>query len=270
MHILDVGSGPPLVLVPGIQGRWEYVQPAIDALAVSFRVITFPLRGERSSGLTIDRARGLDNDADMIAAAMATAGVDRAIVCGISFGGLAALRFAAEYPERTAALVLVSTPGPTWHLRPRHDLYARFPRLFGLLFLMETPWRLHAELAAALPERSARRRFARAQLRTLLRAPVSVTAMADRARMIGTAGCVTDCARVTAPTLVVTGEPQLDHVVPVNGSTDYAQRIPDASRSIIERTGHLGSITRPEAFAALVREFVAHRAGRRPDQSEVA
>ena len=28
------GSGPPLVLIPGIQGRWEYLRPAIDALGV--------------------------------------------------------------------------------------------------------------------------------------------------------------------------------------------------------------------------------------------
>jgi hypothetical protein len=31
--VIDVGHGPPLVLVPGIQGRWEYLRPAIEALA---------------------------------------------------------------------------------------------------------------------------------------------------------------------------------------------------------------------------------------------
>ena len=29
----DRGAGPPLVLVPGIQGRWEWMAPAVDALA---------------------------------------------------------------------------------------------------------------------------------------------------------------------------------------------------------------------------------------------
>ena len=34
MDIIDRGSGPPLVLIPGLQGRWEYLRPAVDALSV--------------------------------------------------------------------------------------------------------------------------------------------------------------------------------------------------------------------------------------------
>ena len=40
MGVIDRGSGIPLVLVPGIQGRWEYLGPAVEALAASFRVVT--------------------------------------------------------------------------------------------------------------------------------------------------------------------------------------------------------------------------------------
>jgi hypothetical protein len=35
--------------------------------------------------------------------------------------------------------------------------------------------------------------------------------------MVATCDAVAACARITAPTLVVTGEPALDHVVPVDG-----------------------------------------------------
>jgi pimeloyl-ACP methyl ester carboxylesterase len=259
-----VGSGPPLVVVPGIQGRWEYVRPAIEALAASFRVVTFPLCGERSSGRLMDPSRGLDNYVDQIAAVMTQADMPRATICGVSFGGLAALRFAATHPEQTDALVLVSTPAPGWRLRPRHHFYARFPRLMGPLFLLETPRRLRAEFAAAFPERSARRRFAFSQLRVLLEAPISLTAMAQRAIMIETADTAADCARVLAPTLVVTGEPHLDHVVPAGGSADYSRLIAGARTAIIERTGHLGSITRPDVFAAAIRDFSVERpAGKR-------
>ena len=40
---IELGSGPPLVLVPGIPGPWEYVRPAIEALGKSFRVLAFSL-----------------------------------------------------------------------------------------------------------------------------------------------------------------------------------------------------------------------------------
>ena len=43
MDLVDRGSGPPLVLIPGLQGRWEYLRPAVDALSASFRVLTFSL-----------------------------------------------------------------------------------------------------------------------------------------------------------------------------------------------------------------------------------
>ena len=40
------GNGPPLVLVPGMQGRWEWMTPTVEALARRFRVGTYSLCGE--------------------------------------------------------------------------------------------------------------------------------------------------------------------------------------------------------------------------------
>ena len=46
-------------------------------------------------------------------------------------------------------------------------------------------------------------------------------------------------------------------MVPVEGSSEYLRRIANARAVVLERTGHLGSITRPEAFTDVVREFIA-------------
>ena len=64
-----------------------------------------------------------------------------------------------------------------------------------------------------------------------------------------------DCARVTVPTLVMTGEAALDYVVPVEGTSRYATAIRGARRVVLERTGHLGSLTRPDEFAGRIRAF---------------
>ena len=124
------------------------------------------------------------------------------------------------------------------------------------------------EVCAAIPDARARRRFAMQGLRTALSAPISMSRMAARARLISSVDLTRDCERVIAPTLVVTGERQLDHVVPVEGSSEYVRRIPNARAVVLERTGHLGTITRPDAFTAIVREFVAGgnegRPARRP------
>lgn len=254
--VVDLGTGRPLVLIPGIQGRWEYLQPAIDALAKSFRVLSFPLAGERGSGAPFDPSLGLDNYTRQIAHTLDRRGLAAATICGISFGGLAAIRFAASHPERTAALVLVSTPGPDLHLSRRHRVYIRAPWLFGPLFLIETPRRIHAELRAVFPKVSARWRFARRQLATLARAPLSTTRMAARAALIPSPTLLDDCAKISAPTLIVVGKPTLDRVVRVETTTAYVKLIPQARCCTLEGTGHLGSITHPEAFAQEVRHFV--------------
>ena len=99
MRIIDRGAGPALVLIPGIQGRWEYIGPVVDALASAFRVITFALCDEPASDLEFDGSRGFDNYVEQVRGALDRCGIDRAIVCGISFGGLIALRFAARAPR---------------------------------------------------------------------------------------------------------------------------------------------------------------------------
>jgi pimeloyl-ACP methyl ester carboxylesterase len=256
MNVVDVGTGPPLILVPGIQGRWEYMRPAVAALSAHFRVLTFSLSGERDSGRDYDSARGFDDFADQLEAVLDARGISSAIVCGVSFGGLIALRFAARRPDRTLALVLASTPGPGWHLRRRHDVYTRLPWIFGPVFLAEAPWRLRDELHAALPDRADRRRFARAQLRTFLEAPLSVSRMAARARLIAQLDAAAECARITSRTLVLTGEPGLDHVLASTEASAYDSQIAGARAVVLEGTGHLGVVTKPGVFAARVKEFV--------------
>ena len=254
--MIEHGHGAPLVLIPGIQGRWEYMRPAVDALSRYFRVITFALCGERSSTHRFDASLGLDSYVQQVRSVLDEARLDRAIVCGVSFGGVVALRFAAAHPDRTSALVLASTPAPVWRLRRRHEIYSRMPWLFGPLFLAESPWRLRAELAAALPDAGERWRFRQTVLRTLVGAPLSLTRMATRARLMNGMDLRADCRRIASPTLVLTGENGLDHVVPADESASYSRLIPNARAAVIQRTGHLGCITRPETFAAMVNQFV--------------
>lgn len=222
------------------------MRPAVDALAASFRVITFSLDADDFDGYAaqVDRA-------------MTEKGIDRAAICGVSFGGLVAVRFAAQSPDRCSALVLASTPRPMLRLRRRHQIYLRAPWILGPIFVAESPLRLRPEICAAIPDARARRRFAWHGLKTVLSAPISMSRMAARARLITSVDLSLDCERITAPTLVITGERQLDHVVPVEGSSEYARRIPNARAVVLERTGHLGTITRPDAFTEIVRDFVS-------------
>jgi pimeloyl-ACP methyl ester carboxylesterase len=79
--------------------------------------------------------------------------------------------------------------------------------------------------------------------------------MARRARLVESIDLRPDLSRMIAPTLIVTGEPGLDRVVPVATTLQYAQIWPHALVATLARTGHLGLTTRPMEFAGLVVPF---------------
>ncbi len=255
MHIIERGHGEPLVIVPGIQGRWEWVGAAVDALAERYRVLTFSLGDEPTA--RCDMRPGMDGFADQIALALDSRGLRCAAVCGISFGGLVALRFAARAPERVSSLVLISAPGPRWHLRPRHDFFARHPLVFGPLFLVEAALRLQRELSAMPRDTAERGRFLRRYLGAVLSAPGSPVRMAVRARLIGAYDRTADAVAISCPTLVMHGEASLDHVVDVGGTRDYLTAIRGAREATLAATGHLGFATRPREFARQVHDFLS-------------
>ena len=256
MNIVDVGSGPPIVIVPGIQGRWEWLKPAVDALAEGCRVITFSLADEPTCGGRFDPAHGFDSYVDQVSDAMDQAGVASAAVCGVSYGGLIAAAFAARHPERVSSLLLVSAIPPAWAPDGRVRFYLRAPRLLSPLFLVGS-LRMYKEIAAAsngvLPGMSAAVRHAITALTHLF----SPRRMARRVHLLGPVNLGRELQRVTAPVLVVTGEDALDRVVPTRLTQEYLRLWPHARRAIINRTGHLGLITRPLDFAAVVVPFVA-------------
>ena len=113
-------AGAPKLILEGISKRFLSKRATVEALAASFRVITFSLEGS-----------DLDSYAKQVLTALDQCGVDAAVVCGVSFGGLIAVRFAATYPQRCTALVLASTPKPALTLRRRHQMYLALPWLLG-------------------------------------------------------------------------------------------------------------------------------------------
>jgi 3-oxoadipate enol-lactonase len=257
--VIDLGNGPPVVLIPGIQGRWEWMRPVVPALAKRMRVITFSLAGEPGSNVRFDESRGFDGFIAQIDAALERTGVSAATICGVSFGGLIALRYAAVRPERTRALVLVSTPAPDWSPSSPLRRSMKHPRVLFPLFVLGAGRRVWQELSRTFPDWKQRVSAAARYAVIVLGAPGGPTRMSRRGLMALETNFLDDCARVKAPTLIVTGEPGMDHVVPPATTLQYARLIQGGQVALLEATGHLGIITRPERFAELIANFtLAH------------
>jgi pimeloyl-ACP methyl ester carboxylesterase len=255
--MIDLGTGTPLVLVPGIQGRWEWMRPTVQALANHFRVLSFSLAGERTSGHVFDAGLGFDNFIVQVDRVLAEAGVSDAVLCGVSYGGLIAARYAALRPERVRALVLASALAPGYTPDARVRFYLRAPWLLSPLFCVNAWRRSRREIRAALPTHRDRLAFSAGQLWRVAAHPTSPALMRDRIRLLEGVDFVSSMSSVVAPTLLITGESALDSVVPPQHTLGYTRFLPHAESLTFERTGHIGVVTRPVVFADRVAAFVA-------------
>jgi len=252
--MIDVGSGPAIVLIPGIQGRWEWMRPAVQALARDWRVLTRSLPGEPGEGRC--STEGFEQLVRHVDALMDDAHVSSAVICGVSFGGLVALRYAAMRPHRVRALILVSTPGPRWTPAAHQARSLRWPLLSFPLFLAGAARRTWRELRATLPNTRSRVAFCAAWGVQVLAAPGIPWRMASRGRLAAAESFEFDCSRVAAPTLVIAGEQTLDNVVPPDDTMQYVREIPGAEFQLFERTGHLGTASAPDRFASIISMFM--------------
>lgn len=259
MKIIDHGGGTPIVVIPGAQGRWEWMKPAIDALAARCRVITFSLADERGCGAHFDPATGFDCYVEQVREAMDSRGIERAAICGVSYGGLIAAVFAARHPERVSSLVLVSALPPSWTPDNRVRFYLRAPTLLTPLFMIASA-RLYREIAAATPGVLPGIVAAVAHGWRALTHMFSPGRMARRVRLIEGVQARDELTRLEVPTLIVTGEATLDRVMPVRRTREYLEIWPTARIVTLEHTGHLGLITRPDEFTGIVAPFVVESA----------
>ena len=112
-----LGDGPlDLVFVMGWVSHLEYfwTEPSfarfLRRLSSFSRLILFDKRGTGlSDRVPLDGLPTLEQRMDDVRAVMDAVGSRRAALCGVSEGGAMAALFAATYPERTAALVMIGS-----------------------------------------------------------------------------------------------------------------------------------------------------------------
>jgi len=112
-----VGSGPiDLVFVMGWVSHLEYFwnEPSfarfLSRLASMSRLILFDKRGTGlSDPVPVHELPTLEQRMDDVRAVMEAAGSDRAVLLGVSEGGPLCSLFAATYPEKTEALIMIGS-----------------------------------------------------------------------------------------------------------------------------------------------------------------
>jgi 3-oxoadipate enol-lactonase len=231
----DGPAGAPVVVLSNSLGAdramWD---PQVPALAERYRVVTYDARGHGGSPVPAG-PYSMDDLVDDLLALLDRVGAERAHVVGLSLGGMTAMRLAARAPERVGRLVLLCTsayiPGPTYAERATQ---ARSAGTGALAPAVVSRW-VTPGFAAGHPDVVAR-----------------LEAMVANTPDEGYAGCCEalaamdlrpDLARITAPTLVVSGAQ--DPALPAEHQQAIADGIRGAELVTFDPGAHLVNVEQP-------------------------
>jgi pimeloyl-ACP methyl ester carboxylesterase len=239
VHGPDGDTAPTLLLSHGYGATCRMWDGQIAAFADRWRVIVWDMRGHGQSGDPADPAAyAQDLTSDDMAAVLDACGAARAVVGGLSLGGVMSLAFHLAHPERVRALMLFDTgpgfrnPEARRQWNERAEARARDLDANGL-----------AALGGGAEARLGRHRSAQG----LAGAARGMLAQRDSRLIDALPG-------IAVPTLVLVGSEDTNFLV----AADYmAGKIPGAHKVVIPGAGHAANLDQPGAFNDAVASFLA-------------
>lgn len=255
-----IGSGTPVLLLPG-SGGWRLTfQTAAEVLAEHHTVFALDPPGQ---GLTevVDPDFGYDTDAiaQSIASFLDAVGLERTAIVGHSWGGGFALRFAQLLPERVTRLALLGPSGldvkDAWEFRLLRvpilgELAVRLQSMAVVRHLLRKSFvhreRIPEQLIGRVVHEMKSRPDRAARLRDMLRVERSVSWAKTEA----------DLHLVRAPVLLLWGNQ--DRYFPVRLIDRFVSRLPAVEHHVLSDCGHSLPDDCPEQTYALLCTFL-HR-----------
>jgi proline iminopeptidase len=260
LHVHQAGEGTPMVLAHGGPGLWDYLDELSAILEAWARVIRYDQRGGgRSDGrgpYEIDRFVADFDDVRR------SAGADRVVAAGHSWGASLALLYAARHPEHVRGVLYVSGAGCEWS-RFRPSYRAELLRRLGADAPRFT--RLEASSTRTAAEQVEQNRLrwstdyvdealARPRVQRMLDDGFEVNAECNRvmaAELIAISldDWATRLRAVQCPVLIVAGaaDPR-----PVAAVDSLVALLPNAQRCVLPDAGHFPWVEQPERFATAV------------------
>ena len=255
-NFLERGEGEPVVLLHGSGAgvsAWANWYLAIPVLAERFRVIAPDVPGfgysERKPDLKYDMKFWVAH----LEALLDSFDIGQASLVGNSFGGGLSLAFTLRHPERVKRLVLMGTPAG--HFPMTDGLKGHRPfeptREWVAEMLKKFPYD-----PALITDRMIDERFEAVQRpdeRKAFKKLMPKNEGEKKERIVR--GVPEDRLQtIEQPALVLHGRE--DKVIPVEIGLRLLNNMPNAEAHVFGRCGHWVQLERPDAFHALVTEFI--------------
>jgi pimeloyl-ACP methyl ester carboxylesterase len=249
----DVGAGPPVVLGHSFLCSGKMWCGQVPALAGKFRVLNLDFRGHGRSG-EVTRAFSLYDAVSDVVAVLDHLGIEKAVWCGLSVGGMVALRAALTCPHRVRGLILLDTDaGAQTAIRKlKHYAMGLGARLLGIGPFLSPIARL---MFGATTRRQNptlvnewKREFSTVHVPSVLR---TLDALMQRDSLLAR------LPQIGVPTLVLVGEE--DRSLPPPLARRIHHLLPDSRLVQIPAAGHLSALEQPAAVTTAILDFLETR-----------
>jgi 3-oxoadipate enol-lactonase len=253
LHYETVGSGPAILMIHGFTNHgMVWAEQIADLIHAGYSVVMPDLAGHGLSQVA-DRKTTVEDLANDMINLLDHLAIDKAIVCGLSLGGMVAQSMAIDHPERVRGLAVANScadstmPDVT---AARQSWIEMFERPNGPLLRMQVVWpQMLNERYRASPTAEA---FLASWQRINGKIPGS--SFANVARGSQEFKSSARLKNVRLPCLVIAGE--FDRLFPPAVCGEIAALISGASFSIIAGAGHLSSLDSPKQFNELLLQFL--------------
>lgn len=174
--------------------------------------------------------------------------IEKAVLCGVSMGGVQAMAFALKHPERVRALILADTFAKIDpdSVDDKIRFTAGIAKEQGMDRYADTY--LNNTLAETVSAKEIR-----GALRQAI-AGMTVEAYTASAEACFRSDVEDQLSKIAVPALVLIGEE--DVKTPIDLSRKITAKIPDAELRIVPRGRHLSNVDEPESFNQLVFAFL--------------
>lgn len=243
------GSGPTIALTHGIGGTGADFAPVVDGLSRRFQVLTWDVRGFGASDRPAE-GYSIARFAADLAGLLDHIGVDKAVIMGTSMGGTITQRFILDFPEKTAAAVIMSTSSQV-NERAR-DMW--FRQADAIEQEGMAAWVRRSRPPEQTDEYLAQHPEVREAEERRIRNNPDGRVYAQVARAVADYNYTEDLKSVRIPTLVLVGSE--DKQTPPGGSVIISRAIPDAELHILEGFGHGLPRETPDQVVNLVTTFL--------------
>ncbi|QFU76495.1 alpha/beta hydrolase [Halioglobus maricola] len=249
------GQGPPVVLLHSHFYTMRMWQPWVDALSEEFTVVRYDLTSHGLTGPDPSEDYSRERGTDLLDGLLKHLNIERTALAGSSTGGALAWYYAARFPNKVNALVLVNAPG-----MPRVTnkyMEKELPGWFGHLLYLLPESLFRPFLEAPVVDKSLITDELLHEFHSMYRREGNRMAEYHRLLAWERGDIRPTLARITAPTLVMWGEdnPQL----PVEHVAQYADALTGAASVntvIYPDIGHVIPLEIPTESARDTRTFL--------------